>query len=31
MVQALKSGVIGTYSGVVVCAEALDRPEYWRE
>ena len=31
MVQALRSGVIGDYSGVVVCAEALDRPEYWRE
>ena len=31
MVQALRSGVIGEYSGVVVCAEALDRPEYWRE
>ena len=31
MVQPLRSGVIGEYSGVVVCAEALDRPEYWRE
>ncbi len=31
MVQALRSGVIGAYSGVVVCAQALDRPEYWRE
>lgn len=31
MVQALRPGVIGQYSGMVVCAEAMDRPEYWRE
>ncbi len=31
MVQALRPGVIGQYSGIVVCAEKLDRPEYWRE
>lgn len=31
MVQALRSGVIGTVGGKVVCADALDKPEYWRE
>jgi putative acetyltransferase len=31
MVLALRSGVVGAYSGIVICAEALDRPEYWRE
>lgn len=31
MVQALRPGVIGKYSGVVICAAAMDRPEYWRE
>ena len=31
MVQALRPGVINEYSGIVVCAETLDRPEYWRE
>lgn len=31
MVRALRPGVIGTLSGKVVCADALDRPEYWRE
>ena len=31
MVQALRSGVIGAYSGVVVCADALDHPAYWAE
>ena len=31
MVQALRSGVIGTVSGKVICADALNRPEYWRE
>jgi putative acetyltransferase len=31
MVQALRPGVIGTVRGKVVCADALDKPEYWRE
>jgi putative acetyltransferase len=31
MVQELRTGVIGQYSGMVVCAKKLDRPEYWRE
>ncbi|WP_439346591.1 GNAT family N-acetyltransferase [Vacuolonema iberomarrocanum] len=31
MVQALRPNVIGTVSGKVVCADVLDRPEYWRE
>jgi putative acetyltransferase len=31
MVRALRPGVIGSVRGTVVCAEALDRPEYWRE
>jgi putative acetyltransferase len=31
MVQALRKGVIGSVSGQVICADALDRPEHWRE
>ncbi|MBB4264843.1 GNAT family N-acetyltransferase [Roseospira visakhapatnamensis] len=31
MVRALRDGVIGTVAGRVCCADALDRPEYWRE
>ncbi len=31
MVQALRSGVIGTIRGKVICADALYQPEYWRE
>ncbi len=31
MVQALRPGVIGSVTGKVICANALDRPEYWRE
>ena len=31
MVQALRPGVIGKVEGTVVCAEALNRPEHWRE
>ena len=31
MVQALRSGVIGTVGGKVICADALDKPEHWRE
>ena len=31
MVQELRHGLIGRVSGKVVCAQALDRPEYWRE
>ena len=31
MVQALRPGVIGEVRGTVVCADALGKPEYWRE
>ena len=31
MVQGLRSGVIDTISGKVICADALDKPEHWRE
>ena len=31
MVQELRPGLIGTVRGTVVCADALDKPEYWRE
>ena len=31
MVQALRPGVIGSVRGRVVCADALDRSEYWQE
>ncbi|MBN1632463.1 MAG: N-acetyltransferase [Thermoleophilia bacterium] len=31
MVQALHPGVIGQVRGTFVCADALNRPEYWRE
>ena len=31
MVQALRSGVIGSVRGKVVCADALNKPEHWRE
>lgn len=31
MVQELRSGVIGSIRGKIICADALDRPEHWRE
>ncbi len=31
MVQELRAGVIGSVTGTVKCADALARPEYWRE
>lgn len=31
MVRAIAPGLIGSFGGRVICAEALDRPEYWRE
>ena len=31
MVQELRSGIIGTVSGKVVCCDALNNPECWRE
>ncbi len=31
MVKALRSGVIGSARGKIVCADALDKPEHWRE
>lgn len=31
MVQELHPGVIGSVSGKVICADALNQPEHWRE
>jgi len=31
MVQALQPDLLGSLSGKVVCADALNKPEYWRE
>lgn len=31
MVRALRSGLLGSVRGKVVCADTLNRPEYWRE
>ena len=31
MVQALRSGIIGSMSGKVICCDALNKPEHWRE
>ena len=31
MVQELRSGIIGSVSGKVRCANMLDKPEHWRE
>lgn len=31
MVKELRAGTLGSARGRVVCADALDRPEYWRE
>ncbi len=31
MVQELRPGVLGTVSGTVACADALNEPEHWRE
>jgi len=31
MVQALRPGVIGSVRGKVICSDALNKPEYWRE
>lgn len=31
MVQELKSGIIGNNSGIIICADTLNEPEYWRE
>lgn len=31
MVRALRPGLLGEVRGTVKCAEALDRPEHWRE
>ena len=31
MVQALRPGLIGSIHGTVVCCDALNRPEHWRE
>jgi len=31
MIQAFNPNVIGTISGKVICCEALNKPEHWRE
>jgi len=31
MIQTLKSDVIGTYSGKIICANKLNKPKYWQE
>ncbi len=31
MVQSLRPGIIDSLSGKIVCADALNRPEHWRE
>lgn len=31
MVQALKPGLIGSVRGKVICADAMNKPEYWHE
>jgi putative acetyltransferase len=31
MVQALQPGLLGTLRGKVMCADTLNKPEYWRE
>lgn len=31
MVQELRPGVIGNYSGRIICADPLNEPEHWRE
>ena len=31
MVQALRSGVVGSVKGRVTCAVALDQPQHWQE
>jgi putative acetyltransferase len=31
MVQALRPDVIGSVGGEIICADALNKPEYWRE
>ena len=31
MVQELRKGVIGSVSAKIICADMIDRPEYWRE
>ena len=31
MVQALRPGLLGTCTGTLTCADAIDKPEYWQE
>ncbi|MGB5424904.1 MAG: hypothetical protein WBN03_22245 [Desulfobacterales bacterium] len=31
MVKALRPGAIGTFGGKLICADKLNKPEYWRE
>jgi putative acetyltransferase len=31
MVKELQQGIIGTVQGKVICCDALNKPEHWRE
>ena len=31
MVQELRPGIIGSFSGRIICADTLSKPEHWRE
>jgi len=31
MVQAMRPGLTGSLRGTVLCADSMNRPEYWRE
>ena len=31
MVQELRPGIIGNFSGKIICADSLDDPKYWQE
>ena len=31
MVQELRPGIIGSFSGKIICADSLDDPKYWQE
>jgi hypothetical protein len=30
-VRELRQGALGSVQGTVVCADAMNKPEYWRE
>jgi len=31
MVRELRQGILGSVQGTVICAKAMNKPEYWRE